>query len=221
MRRFTDLLKRFRRDESGAFLVLFAVLALVLIATSGAVVDFTYMQTARSRAQNALDAAALALQSRISTDNNATLISKAQSMMTERLADNAITATVNTATVDTTNGKLAFQASVRVPTAFIQLVGIKSITAQLTSEVTKGSKNLEVSASLDITGSMAGTKITDLISATNTLIDLVVQTSQTPTYSRMAIVPWAYAVNVGSTYANSVRGTPIAGATISSASSIR
>ena len=217
MRRFTDLLKRFRRDESGAFLVLFAVLALVLIATSGAVVDFTYMQTARSRAQNALDAAALALQSRISTDNNATLISKAQSMMTERLADNAITATVNTATVDTTNGKLAFQASVRVPTAFIQLVGIKSITAQLTSEVTKGSKNLEVSASLDITGSMAGTKITDLISATNTLIDLVVQTSQTPTYSRMAIVPWAYAVNVGSTYANSVRGTPIAGATISSA----
>ena len=78
MRRFTDLLKRFRRDESGAVLVLFAVLALVLIATSGAVVDFTYMQTARSRAQNALDAAALALQSRISTDNNATLISKAQ-----------------------------------------------------------------------------------------------------------------------------------------------
>ena len=62
MRRFTDLLKRFRRDERGAFLVLFAVLAIVLIATSGAVVDFTYMQTARTRAQTALDAAALALQ---------------------------------------------------------------------------------------------------------------------------------------------------------------
>ena len=41
MRRFTDLLKRFRRDESGAFLVIFALLAIVLIATSGAVVDFT------------------------------------------------------------------------------------------------------------------------------------------------------------------------------------
>ena len=35
MRRFTDLLKRFRRDESGAFLVIFALLAIVLIATSG------------------------------------------------------------------------------------------------------------------------------------------------------------------------------------------
>ena len=216
MRRFTDLLKRFRRDESGAFLVLFAVIALVLIATSGAVVDFTYMQTARSRAQNALDAAALALQTRISIDSNALLKSKAQTIMTERIADSSIIATVNTATVDTTAGKLNFQAQVQVPTAFIQLVGIRSITAQLTSEVTRGSKDVEVSVGLDTTGSMAGSKISDLIDATNTLIDLVVQTAQTPTYSKMAIVPWTEGANLGS-YANAIRGTPIAGQTISSA----
>ena len=216
MRRFTDLLKRFRRDESGAFLVLFAVIALVLIATSGAVVDFTYIQTARSRAQNALDAAALALQTRISTDSIATLKSKAQTMMTERIADSSIVATVNSATVDTTAGKLNFQAQVKVPTAFIQLVGIKSITAQLTSEVTKGSKDIEVSVALDTTGSMAGSKISDLIDATNTLIDLVVQDVQTPTYSKMAIVPWTEGANLGS-YANSVRGTPTPGVTITNA----
>jgi len=52
MRRLQDLLKRFRRDESGSFLVIFALLAIVLIATSGAVVDFTYTQTARSRARS-------------------------------------------------------------------------------------------------------------------------------------------------------------------------
>ena len=216
MRRFTDLLKRFRRDESGAFLVLFAVIALVLVATSGAVVDFTYMQTARSRAQNALDAAALALQSRISIDNIVTLKSKAQSLMTERLADNSITATVTNATVDTTLGKLDFYASVQVPTAFVQLVGIKSVTAQLVSEAVQGSKDVEVSVALDTTGSMSGTKITDLISATNTLIDLVVQPVQTPTYSKMAIVPWTEGANLGS-YASAIRGTPIGPATISSA----
>ena len=87
MRRVIDLLKRFRRDEGGAFLVLFAVLALVLIATSGAVVDFTYMQTARSRAQTALDSAALALQTRITIDSNATLVSKAQTLLQQRLND--------------------------------------------------------------------------------------------------------------------------------------
>jgi Flp pilus assembly protein TadG len=217
MRRLPDLLKRFRRDESGAFLVIFAVIALVLIATSGAVVDFTYVQTARSRAQNALDAAALALQTKMSTYSVATLKSKALDIMNERLADTGIVAVVNTATPDTTNGKLYLQAQITVPTAFVQLVGIKTITAQLQSEVTKGSKNLEVSAALDTTGSMAGTKISDLISATNTLINLVVQDVQTPTYSKMAIVPWSYAVNLGSTYANSVRGTPIDGTNITGA----
>jgi hypothetical protein len=84
-----------------------------------------------------------------------------------------------------------------------------------------------VSVSLDVTGSMAASgcdwwgnnctedKIGDLIDATNMLIDLLVSDTQTPTYSKMAIVPWSYAVNVGSTYANSVRGTPTAGVSIS------
>src|SRR3569623_1025093 len=217
MRRLPDLLKRFQRDERGALLVSFAVIALVLIATSGAVVDFTYMQTALSRAQNALDAAALALQAKMTTLTTDQLKAKAKDMMDERLGDSAITAKVNAATPDTTTGKLTLQAQVQVPTAFIQLIGIKSITAQLTSQATKGSKNVEVSVALDITGSMAPcdrwgncdyTKINELKSATHTLIDEVVQPVQTPTFSKLAIVPWSAGVNVGSTYANNVRGTP-------------
>ena len=47
----------------------FAILAIVLIAMSGAVVDFTSVQQARSRSQTAIDAAALALQPRISIDS--------------------------------------------------------------------------------------------------------------------------------------------------------
>ena len=155
MRRLQDLLKRFRRDESGAFLVIFAVLALVLLATSGAVVDFTYMQTARSRAQNALDAAALALQAKVGTYTVQQIKDKSKAIVDERIADSAIVSQVNSATPDTTNGKLTLQAQITVPTAFIQLIGIRTITAQLTSQATKGSKNLEISVALDITGSMA------------------------------------------------------------------
>ena len=216
MRRLQDLLKRFRRDESGAFLVIFAVLALVLIATSGAVVDFTYMQTARSRAQNALDAAALALQAKVGTYTVQQFKDKSKAIVDERIADSAIVSQVNSATPDTTNGKLTLQAQITVPTAFIQLIGIRTITAQLTSQATKGSKNLEISVALDITGSMAPcdywgncdyTKINGLKSATHTLINEVIQPVQTPTFSKMAIVPWSAGVNVG-TYANNIRGTP-------------
>lgn len=218
MRRFTELLKRFRRDESGAFLVIFALIAIVLIATSGAVVDFTYTQTARSRAQNALDAAALALQSRVIDVNNGTISkgdaeadvkSKAQQILVERLADSSISATVKSATIDTANSKLDISASITVPTSFVQLVGIHSLTAQLTSEAIRGSRDLEVSVALDVTQSMnmPSTKISALRTATGNLIDNLIQTSQTPTYSRMALVPYSYGVNVGSTYATTMRGT--------------
>jgi Flp pilus assembly protein TadG len=225
MQRFADLLTRFRRDDRGVFLVIFAILAMVLIATSGAVVDFTKMQQARTRAQTALDSAALALQSQISTQTADQLKVKAQTILTERLNDATITATVISATPTTATGKLNIQAYIQVPTAFVQLVGITSMRSNLQSEVTRSSSDLEVSVSLDITGSMAATynkygvktsdKIGDLITATNSLIDLLVSTTQTPTYSKMAIVPWAAGANMGSTYANNVRGSITGGVTIS------
>src|SRR3569623_1591861 len=143
MRSFSDLLQRFGRDERGAFLVIFAILAIVLVAVSGAVVAFTYTQPARSRAQHALDAAALALQADINQANAAaTIKTEAQQILTVRLADSSITAQINTVTIDTTQGKLNLQAQITVPTAFVQLVGIKTITAPLTSEATQGSKDI-------------------------------------------------------------------------------
>ena len=93
---FGDLLIRFRKDERGVFLVFFALIAVVLIAASGAVVDFTRVQQARTRAQIALDAAALALQGTISNSGvtAATLKTKAQALLTERIADSSVTAVV-------------------------------------------------------------------------------------------------------------------------------
>ena len=99
---FGDQIIRFRNDERGVFLVIFALLALVLIATSGAVVDFTRVQQARTRAQIAADSAALALQGTINNTGvtAATLKVAAQALMTERIADTSVTAVVESATPD-------------------------------------------------------------------------------------------------------------------------
>ena len=207
MRRLQDLLKRFRRDESGAFAVIFALLAIVLIATSGAVVDFTYTQTARSRAQTALDAAALALQTEVTDVSKGTktksaaeadVQTKALALMKERLNDSGITTSVTSATIDTATGKLDIRAKITVPTAFVQLVGIKTISANINSQAIRGSRDLEVSVALDVTGSMMPctkydwngncttydtTKIAALKGATTKLISDLVSTVQTPTYS--------------------------------------
>jgi Flp pilus assembly protein TadG len=219
MQQVISLLKRFRKDERGVFMVVFAILAIVLIATSGAIVDFTRIQQARTQAQTALDGAALALQAQINRQSNDQLKASAQQILSERLSSMSVTGSVTGAEKNVPEGRLTLNAYVQIPTAFVQLVGIPSIRANLQSEVRRASSDLEVALSLDVTGSMSdrtssGTRMSEMIAAANELIDLIVQNEQEPTYSRMGIVPWSYAVNVGNR-ADRVRGTPTPGVAIS------
>ena len=57
--------------------------------------------------------------------------------------------------------------------------------------------NIEISMMLDLTGSMAGDKIVDLQVAAKDLIDIVVWGDQSKYTSRVALAPFAPAVNVG------------------------
>ena len=225
---FFKLLSRFRKDERGVFGVIFGLIAVVLVALAGCVVDFSYMQTIRSRSQTALDAAALALQADMSTLTNDQIKTQAQALLRERLADNTVTAEIINVTKNVSAGTLNLQAHIRVPTIFVQLVGVRNLDAVLVSEVTQNSSNLEVSLALDLTQSMteqtsggrnAPTKIAALKDATDNMIDLLVQDTQPPiaqTYTRMAMAPYSYGVNVSyatntdgtHTYIRKVRGTP-------------
>ena len=72
-----------------------------------------------------------------------------------------------------------------------------------------GGTNIEVSVMLDVTGSMCSpcTKIQAVQSAAKDLIDIIVSTDQSQYYSRIALAPFAEAVNVGAVLAPLVRGT--------------
>jgi len=72
-----------------------------------------------------------------------------------------------------------------------------------------GGSNVEVSLMLDVTGSMCSpcTKIQAVQSAAKDLIDIIVWADQSQYYSRLALAPFAEAVNVGTTLAPLVRGT--------------
>jgi len=220
MRRFAALLERFRSDESGAFLVIFGVLAIVLVATSGAVVDYTAIEQARTRAQVALDTASLGLQPSIYTTSVPELTAKAQDLLVQQLdtasgqswgacpsATVPPCAQVDAVTVDTAEGTLHIEARIRVPTAFVALLGIQEVTAGVVSEATRKKLNLEVVMVLDNSGSMAWsspTRISELkkaaTCATNVLFgndcaDSV--SAPTTTNVKLGIVPFTEFVNVG------------------------
>ncbi len=83
-----------------------------------------------------------------------------------------------------------------------------------------GGSNVEISLMLDVTGSMCQpcTKIDAVKDAAKDLIDIVVWPDQSNFYSRVALAPFADAVNAGTTLAPLVRGTVTSGTqTITSA----
>jgi len=79
-------------------------------------------------------------------------------------------------------------------------------------------KNLEVAMMLDVSSSMSGstevhgvTKLEAMQDAAKALIDTAVQSQQAPYTSRVALVPYSTAMNVGSTYFAAVTGASASG----------
>lgn len=218
MRRFLSLIARFRSDERGAFLVIFGVMAIVLVATSGAVVDYTAIEQARTRAQVALDTASLGLQPRIYDLSEDELAASAQELMVQQLqaASGQVwgacpakavppCAQVDGVAVDTTEGTIHIEARIKVPTAFVSLLGISDVTAGVISEATRKKLNLEVAMVLDNSGSMGSysrmTKLKEAaICATNVLLNgecSDTAANATTTDVKIGIVPFTEFVNVG------------------------
>jgi Flp pilus assembly protein TadG len=207
MRSVIGLLKRFHSDERGIFAVIFGVMAIVLVALAGAAVDYTAMETARARMQIAMDSAALGLVDDIYNEDatEQQMATAAENVVLERLAnDPTLSIAVDEADIDIGNATLRLTGTVTVPMAFVQLVGIPSLTATVVSEATRRSINLEVAIALDNTGSM-GDDIAFLTEGLNGVIDILVNDIQEPTYTKMALAPYADGVNAGD-YAADIRG---------------
>lgn len=207
MRDLVLLLRRFRDDERGVFAIIFGILAVALIAAAGAVVDFSAIQQARTRAQVALDSAALGLQPTIFTTGVTadTIKPKALALVTERLNDNRITVALDTPVINTTDGSLKLTGTITVPTAFVALVGIPNIKVKMLAEATRKRLNLEVVMVLDNSNSMDDySRMTNLKSAAkcaaNILLNSDCASTATTTASAntyIGVVPFTLSVNVG------------------------
>ncbi|MBD8065583.1 pilus assembly protein [Devosia sp. PTR5] len=216
MLRLVPVLRRFARDERGVFAVLFGLMAIVLIAMGGAVVDYVSLEQTRSRAQTALDAAALALQPEIfkSTFNAETVRQQAEAIVLERIGDTEVDASVDDIEVNIADGSLYLRAEFTIPTMFVSLVGVNTLSAAVQSEATRKMLELEVAMVLDNSGSMGSySRMTYLkqaaACATRTIFYGKVDSncnvaSGTPKLDKVkiGIVPFTIMVNVGTQFAN-------------------
>jgi Flp pilus assembly protein TadG len=208
--RLLKFLARTVRDRRGVTAVAFAITFAVLAPMSLGIFDVYTMTEQHGKLQDALDAATLyaARSNAFTTADVNTIGQKALTANLQLISGASLQA--SSFTLETVNGdtKVVATASVALP-AFAPME-FSHQPVSVTSEVTRPGNNLEVAMVLDNTGSMAGSPMTSLQSAANQLIDLVVSPTQTPYYSKIAIVPYSNAVNAG-TYVNTVRGTAVSG----------
>ena len=205
----------FRRARNGNVAMMWALMGTVLIGLLGLTIDFTRGVMVKTELQSAADSAVLVAARQTSNMTMAQRTAQARAFFDAEAPAYAQTATVTL--TDIGNNGFRLRATAPMPTSLAQLITNRDWTIGVDSEAVRGGVNLEVALVLDTTGSMSGQRITDLRNSAGDLVDLIVQTNQTPYYSKMALVTWGMGVNAGS-YATSARGSIPAGRNISAAS---
>lgn len=202
LRRFA---RRLARDDRGAIAVQFAFLIIPLAILVFGLIDLSRINQQRREMQDALDAATL-IAARSTAVTNAELETVGDAAFLVEVSGMNLGLTASSSTFSAgTNNRVLGSATATLKPIVANLWQSGNFTVTATSEVVRSSKDLEVSLVLDITGSMSGTRISDLKVAASDLVDIIVRDTQTPFYSKIALVPYAAGVNVD-TYADAVRG---------------
>jgi Flp pilus assembly protein TadG len=206
--RLLKFLARTARDKRGVTAVAFAITFAVLAPMSLGIFDVYTMTEQHAKLQDALDAATLyaARSNAFTTADVNTIGQKALTANLQLITGAHLQSSSFTLVSAAGDTKVVGAAAVALPS--FSPMAFSHDPVSVASEVTRPGNNLEVSLVLDNTGSMKGAPMTSLQDAANQLIDLVVSDTQTPYYSKLAIVPYSNSVNAG-TYADAVRGAPV------------
>lgn len=197
------LLGRFARDERGNIAIIFAIALLPILSFVGAAIDYSRATRARTATQGALDSAALMVAKNLSDGKiTADQVPTAGAAYFAQLYTQTDSQNVKASATYTANngGKgstVTMTASGEIKSEFMQIAGFPTLGFSVGSTSTWGNSLLRVALVLDNTGSMAGTKISNLKTASKNLVDKLGALAKTPGDVMLSVIPFASAVNVG------------------------
>ncbi len=191
-----SLLKDFGNDQSGMTLPMLALSFMTMIGFVGSAVDVARVQLVQSRLSYALDAAGLAAGSTLNTANASAEVAKyvGANFPTGYMGSSAPASGI---TLTNNNMVINLSASTTVPTAFMRVFGIKDVTVTANAQITRTASGLELVMVLDNTGSMSGTRLSNLKSAATNLVNILYGGQATVKDLWIGLVPFSQAVNVG------------------------
>ncbi len=187
----------FWKNTNGNISIMLGLAMVPVMLGAGAAIDFGRASYARTVLQGAADAAAIA--GATSKDKS---VAKLQAIVEEYLAANNAGQAVQYMTkivqnTDSKTGTYNVIVEGSLPTSFMAVAGIKTIDVGVRSQVNIGTQTLEIALVLDNTGSMAGSKIANLKTSAISLVDIVEKETSGNGDTKIAVVPFAEYVNVG------------------------
>jgi Flp pilus assembly protein TadG len=191
-----SLLKRFAQNAKGTVAVAYALAAVPMLLAAGSAIDFVRFNHHWTQLQSALDSAALSAAAGKGT--TAQRIKMAEAALTSILAATDLGKLGVAPNFEIKGAMVLASATAKMPTAFMQLAGIKDMDLTAKSEISAPeSKKAEIALVLDYSGSMeesiaGGVKYKGMRDAAKKLIaDLE---ASAPDKVKIGLVPFSHHV---------------------------
>lgn len=181
--------------ERGSVMVTVAFAILAMTGATGLAVDIGRAQLAQAKLSSALDAAGLAAGSNMNSTDVDAEVTKYLNVNFENYLGTTLTHV--DATVNSTNTVITIEAQGTIDTSIMKYFGFDTVPISADTEITRATSGLELVMALDNTGSMNGTPLEELKSAASELVEIL-HGDDTASNLYIGLVPFAQAVNVGS-----------------------
>lgn len=196
-RKTLNRLKHFASDQSGVVAIIFGLAAIPVIGLTGASLDYSRAADIQGELQGALDASVLsAAHQRDMTDAQVEAYMRAQ-IEAHMVGSAGAGSLVLNITRGGEDNLLVANATMRVDTTLLGIIGVHDIEVGVDSAVTADFASLEIAMVLDNTGSMrSSNRIGALRTAAQDFVDVVTEDGASDNVE-IGIVPYTSVVNIG------------------------
>lgn len=193
-----EMMRRFRQDQRGNFLMMFGLALVPLMGVVGVAVDYSRASNARQALNSAIDSAALMAARDAQKLTDAQVTARVNAWIRDNLpADVREQFSAATVTIDRTARTIKVTAQANVPTTIARVLGNDQIPVASNSQSTWGTNKIELALVLDNTGSMSSSgKMTALKQASKDLIQIMKDASLDPDQIKISIVPFNTQVRI-------------------------
>lgn len=186
----------FIRNQKANVGLIFSLIAVLLITTVGASVDLANVSSNKAKAQSALDAA---LMYPFGSETYYDSLNDVNTLVNKSLAGAKISSGLSMGSANVTKTATGYRAvaGYDINLIFGGIIGKSTIHGEVVSEIGVGRANLEVAFVLDTSGSMEGSRITELRGGVQNTLSKLQSLSARFLSLKTAIVPFANSVNIG------------------------